>query len=164
MMKKYIRLWSWILNKIEIVIIILQYIKIIIQEMTDSFDNYSEISDAKMEKNKKDKEKRQKAYDEYLKFYGDEIINKFISEMIVKTDNKKDIIKKQQLSAEFKFRLHRETPKIKMPKNQDLYDRMDKQFKTQRANCWEGVKFNNYSISGSVELDKIDEIDELSML
>ena len=84
--------------------------------MTDSFDNYSEISDAKMEKNKKDKEKRQKAYDEYLKIYGDEIINKFINEMIIKTGDKSDIIKKQQLSSEFKFRLHRETPKIKMPK------------------------------------------------
>ena len=57
--------------------------------MTDSFDNYSEISDAKMEKNKKNKEKIQKEYDEYLKLYGQELINKFISETIIKTGNKK---------------------------------------------------------------------------
>ena len=131
--------------------------------MTDSFDNYSEISDAKMEKNKKDKEKRQKAYDEYLKFYGEDIINKFISETIIKTGNKKDIIKKQQLSAGFTFSLNRETPKIKMPKKIDLYDRMDKQFGMHNHRGWEGLKINNF-INGCDNLDDFDDLDDLSML
>ena len=136
--------------------------------MTDSFDNYSEISDAKMEKNKKDKEKRQKAYDEYLKIYGDEIINKFISEMIVKTDNKKDIIKKQQLSAGFRDYLLRETTKTNIPKKKgiksmDLYDRMDKQFGRYNHRGWEGLKIN-YSINETDDLEEIDDLDDLSML
>ena len=142
--------------------------------MTDSFDNYSENGDAKMEKYMekymKDREKRK---NDYIKFYGEEdIVNRIISKMIIITGNKADIIKKQQLSAEFKFRLHRETtktdiPKIKIPKNKDMYERMDKQFGHQNHNGWEGVKFNNYSIKGTEEveeIDEIDEIDELSML
>jgi hypothetical protein len=131
--------------------------------MTDSFDNYSEISDAKMEKNKKDKEKIQKAYDEYLKIYGDEIINKFISEMIIKTDNKKDIIKKNELSCEFINYLLRETPKKKCPKKIDLYDRMDKQFGIHNHRGWEGLKIN-YVNNQLDEIDEPDELDELSML
>ena len=139
--------------------------------MTDSFDNYSEISDAKMEKYMekymKDREDSEKRKNDYIKFYGEEdIVNRIISKMIIRTGNKADIIKKQQLSAEFKFRLHRETtktdiPKIKIPKNKDMYERMDKQFGHQNHNGWEGVKFNNYSIN---ETDEIDDFDDLSML
>ena len=139
--------------------------------MTDSFDNYSEISDAKMEKYMekymKDREDSEKRKNDYIKFYGEEdIVNRIISKMIIRTGNKADIIKKQQLSAEFKFRLHRETtktdiPKIKIPKNKDMYERMNKQFGHQNHNGWEGVKFNNYSIN---ETDEIDDFDDLSML
>jgi hypothetical protein len=139
--------------------------------MTDSFDNYSEISDAKMEKYMekymKDREDSEKRKNDYIKFYGEEdIVNRIISKMIIRTGNKADIIKKQQLSAEFKFRLHRETtktdiPKIKIPKNKDMYERMDKQFGHQNHSGWEGVKFNNYSIN---ETDEIDDLDDLSML
>ena len=139
--------------------------------MTDSFDNYSEISDAKMEKYMekymKDREDSEKRKNDYIKFYGEEdIVNRIISKMIIRTGNKADIIKKKQLSAEFKFRLHRETtktdiPKIKIPKNKDMYERMDKQFGHQNHNGWEGVKFNNYSIN---ETDEIDDFDDLSML
>jgi hypothetical protein len=171
MKKRYIPLWSWILNKIEIVIIILQYIKIIIKEMTDSFDNYSENGDERMkkymEKYMKDREKRK---NDYIKFYGEEdIVNRIISKMIIRTGNKADIIKKQQLSAEFKFRLHRETtktdiPKIKIPKNKDMYELMDKQFGIHNHRGWEGVKFNNYSINETDEIDDLDDLDDISML
>jgi hypothetical protein len=128
--------------------------------MTDSFDNYSEISDAKMEKNKKNKGKIQKEYDEYLKLYGHELINKFISETIIKTGNKKDVIKKTHISHAFIDYLLRETPKKKVPKNIDLYDLMDKQFGMHNFRGWEGLKIN-YVKNQLDELDELDDIDEL---
>ena len=135
--------------------------------MTDSFDIYFENCDERrkkyLKKYIKDREKRK---NDYLNFYGEDIININISKMIIKTGNKADIIKKQQLSCEFKNRLHRETtktniPKNKIPKNKDIYECMDKRCGMHNFRGWEGVKFNNYSISGSLE---IDDLDELSLL
>ncbi len=47
-----------------------------------------------------------------------------------------------------------------MPKNQDLYDRMDKQFGIHNHRGWEGLKIN-YSINGC---DDFDDLDDISML
>ena len=70
---------------------------------------------------------------------------------------KKDVIKKTHLSHAFIDYLLRETPKKKVPKNIDLYDRMDKQFGMHNFRGWEGLKINYVK-------NELDELDELSML
>ena len=84
---------------------------------------------------------------------GQDHIAAFVSEMVVKTGNTKDIIKKTEISNQFKLWYQDGQGGRKMPKGQELHDFMDKKFGHQKQAGWVGVKIN-YPEKG-------DEIDEL---
>jgi P4 family phage/plasmid primase-like protien len=84
---------------------------------------------------------------------GQDHIAAFVSEMVIKTGNTKDIIKKTEISNQFKLWYQDGQGGRKMPKGQELHDFMDKKFGHQKQAGWVGVKIN-YPEKG-------DEIDEL---
>jgi P4 family phage/plasmid primase-like protien len=84
---------------------------------------------------------------------GQDHIAAFVSEMVVKTGNTKDIIKKTELVNQFKLWYQDSQSGRKMPKGQELYDFMEKKFGHPKQIGWTGVKIN-YPEKG-------DEIDEL---
>lgn len=71
---------------------------------------------------------------------GQDHIAEFVSEKIVKTGITKDIVKKQELSNQFKYWFLQEQGGRKMPKNQELYDYMDKKFGAHKTTGWHGAK------------------------
>jgi phage/plasmid-associated DNA primase len=72
---------------------------------------------------------------------GQDHIAAFISEMIEKTNNPKDRIKKTELGQEFKLWFQREQGTRKIPKGQELYDYMDKKFgQCHKTSGWSCVK------------------------
>ena len=72
---------------------------------------------------------------------GQDHIAAFISEMIEKTNNPKDRIKKTELGQEFKLWFQREQGTRKIPKGQELYDYMDKKFgQCHKTTGWSSVK------------------------
>jgi len=72
---------------------------------------------------------------------GQDHIAAFISEMIEKTNNTKDRIKKTELGQEFKLWFQREQGTRKIPKGQELYDYMDKKFgQCHKTTGWSSVK------------------------
>ena len=64
----------------------------------------------------------------------------FVKENIVKTDDIKDRIRKQELSNHFKFWFTQEQGNKKMPKGEELYMYMDKKFGSHKTTGWHGIK------------------------
>jgi hypothetical protein len=73
------------------------------------------------------------------------IIKEFLSESIVKTDDRNDKIRKIALWCDFKiwFELNYGTTH-KKPKNEELYEEMTKKFGTIKSTRWWGVSFYTY--------------------
>ena len=84
---------------------------------------------------------------------GQDVIAGFMNEMILKTGNPKDKIKKQELVQSFKVWYQQEQQSGKLPKSQEIYDTMDKKFGVCKATGWQGVKIKY--------LEEVDEMDEL---
>jgi P4 family phage/plasmid primase-like protien len=86
---------------------------------------------------------------------GQDHISAFISEMIEKTNNPKDRIKKKELGEEFKLWFQREQGSRKMPKGQELYDYMDKKFgQCNKLAGWQCVKI----IYPKEDMDEMSEL------
>ena len=71
---------------------------------------------------------------------GQDHIAEFVVEKITKTGIQKDIVKKSELSNQFKFWFQQEQGGKKMPKIQELYDYMDKKFGAHKSCGWHCVK------------------------
>ena len=72
---------------------------------------------------------------------GQDHISSFVNEMVLKTDNQKDSIKKNELNNQFKLWFQNEQGNRKIPKSQELYDYMEKKFGTCKQKFgWTGVK------------------------
>ena len=72
---------------------------------------------------------------------GQDHINAFISEKIMKTSNPKDKIKKTELIGEFKKWYEESQGSRKSPKGEELYEYMNKKFGTFKSDGkWQGVK------------------------
>jgi len=84
---------------------------------------------------------------------GQDVIAGFMNEMVLKTGNPKDKIKKQELVQSFKVWYQQEQQSGKLPKSQEIYDTMDKKFGVCKATGWQGVKIKY--------MEEIDEIDDL---
>ena len=84
---------------------------------------------------------------------GQDHISAFVAEMVVKTSNPKDIIKKTEITNQFRVWYQDGQGGRKMPKGQELYDFMDKKFGHHKTAGWSNVKIN-YPEKG-------DEMDEL---
>ena len=70
-------------------------------------------------------------------------ISAFVKDNIIKTNNKSDRIKKQELTNHFKFWFSQEQGTERMPPGEELYAYMDKRFgfhKTGKNGGWFGVK------------------------
>ena len=75
--------------------------------------------------------------------YSCDIISKFTKEMIVKTNNEKDKVKKRELINEFKaWFISEQGGNSKMPSGEELYAYMDKKYGVckQTTGWWHGVK------------------------
>jgi len=84
---------------------------------------------------------------------GQDHIAAFVSDMVIKTGDPMDKIKKTALSNTFKFWFQQEQGNTKMPKGQELHAYMDKKFGVCGAAGWSGVKMK--------EPDNEDEVVEL---
>ena len=71
---------------------------------------------------------------------GQDHIAAFVSENIVKTNDSKDRIKKQELANHFKYWFTQEQGSKRMPKGEELYMYMDKKFGFHKPTGWHGVK------------------------
>ena len=78
-----------------------------------------------------------------------------MSEMIAKTGNPKDLIKKSELTAQFKIWYQQEQQSGKLPKSQEIYEMMDKKYGVCKSTGWKGVKIN-YSYT-----EEADEMEDL---
>ena len=85
---------------------------------------------------------------------GQDHISGFIGEMVVKTDDSKDRIKKKELSEQFKVWFQDNQGFRKMPKGSELYEYMDKKFGKCKTTGWSGVKI----LYPTVE-DELNELD-----
>lgn len=85
---------------------------------------------------------------------GQDHIAAFVSENIVKTNDTKDRIKKQELANHFKYWFTQEQGNKKMPKGEELYMYMDKKFGFHKQSGWHGVKIVYPD-------DNINQIDDL---
>ena len=76
---------------------------------------------------------------------NNQIIEKFISEMIIQTNDKKDKIGKCGLIQAFKQWFEQSQGSRKAPKGQELYEAMNKRFGFVNAidGKWHGIKFND---------------------
>jgi P4 family phage/plasmid primase-like protien len=72
---------------------------------------------------------------------GQDHIAAFVSEMIIKSDNPKDQIKKTGLQAAFKQWFECSQGSRKTPKGEELYEYMNKKFGVNKSTGWMGVKF-----------------------
>ena len=86
---------------------------------------------------------------------GQDVIAGFMSEMIAKTGNTKDRIKKQELTQQFKIWYQQEQQSGKLPKSQEIYDVMDKKFGLCKSTGWQGVKIKY--------MEEADEIEDLGL-
>jgi phage/plasmid-associated DNA primase len=84
---------------------------------------------------------------------GQDVIAGFMNEMVLKTGNPKDKIKKQELVQSFKVWYQQEQQSGKLPKSQEIYDMMDKKFGVCKATGWQGLKIKYEEAT--------DEIDDL---
>ena len=86
---------------------------------------------------------------------GQDHISTFVNEMVVKTDEQRDSIKKNELNNHFKLWFQNEQGNRKIPKSQELYDLMEKKFGACKQKFgWTGVKL--------FYPDKTDIIDEIT--
>jgi P4 family phage/plasmid primase-like protien len=73
---------------------------------------------------------------------GQDHISAFILEMIVKTGDQKDILKKTEATNQFKLWFEGHNNGLKMPRGQDLIDVLEKKFGRYSQPGWRGVKIN----------------------
>jgi P4 family phage/plasmid primase-like protien len=73
---------------------------------------------------------------------GQDHIAAFVSEMITKTGNNKDVIKKTELTNQFKIWFQDGQGGRKIPKGQELHDYLDKKFGHHKLSGWHGIKIN----------------------
>jgi P4 family phage/plasmid primase-like protien len=85
---------------------------------------------------------------------GQDHIAAFISEKIRKTNNPKQVIKKKSLLQEFTEWFKQEQGTRKMPKGEELYEYMNKNFTNSNSTGWVGVEF----IREQEEEDLIDKL------
>jgi P4 family phage/plasmid primase-like protien len=85
--------------------------------------------------------------------HGQDHIAAFVNEMIVKTDNPLDIIKKTEVTNEFKTWFSNSQGNKKAPKGIELYDYIDKKFGKCRSKGWQGIKL--------LYPDMIEEINDM---
>ena len=85
---------------------------------------------------------------------GQDHISAFVNEMILKTGDQNDKIKKTGVIQEFRIWFQNEQGNGKMPKGQELYDYMDKKFGQCKKTGWHGVRFLENE-------DKNDDINDL---
>jgi P4 family phage/plasmid primase-like protien len=71
---------------------------------------------------------------------GQDHIAAFVKENIIKTNDTKDRIRKQELANHFKFWFTQEQGNKKIPKGEELYMYMDKKFGQHKTTGWHGVK------------------------
>jgi hypothetical protein len=93
----------------------------------------------------------EKNKEENILVTNNEIITKFITEVVEKSDEPKDKIKKTELFYEFKLWYQKQHGfNRKPPKGQELYDFMDNKFGLCKSNSWHSVKIiyseNDYKI------------------
>ena len=82
---------------------------------------------------------------------GQDHINAFINEMVIRTNNNKDKIGKVGLNQAFKIWFDQSQGSRKVPKGEEIYEAMNKKFGVAKDNKWCGVKFVE------PELDEEDE-------
>ena len=82
---------------------------------------------------------------------GQDLVSAFISEMIEKTDNTKDVVKKRDVSEEFKKWCNSGHFGRKMPKGAELYDSLDMKFGKCVKNSWAGLKILYPEISDPID-------------
>jgi len=74
---------------------------------------------------------------------GQDHISAFISEMIIRTDEKKDKIGKSGLQSAFKQWFEQSQGSRKVPKGEELYEAVNKKFGNVKSDGkWHGIKFN----------------------
>ena len=84
---------------------------------------------------------------------GQDHIAGFVKDKIIKTDNVKDKIKKNELTNEFKIWFQGSQGARRMPKGSELYEYMDKKFGKCKNTGWQGVKI--------IYEEKEDELNEI---
>jgi phage/plasmid-associated DNA primase len=99
----------------------------------------------------KDCETVTKASQKYRK--GQDHIAAFIDDMIIKTGNEKDVIKKTGLNSAFKKWFEESQGTRKPPKVEELHECMNKKRIKYNGKAWVGVKF--------YEPDDEDQLNEL---
>jgi phage/plasmid-associated DNA primase len=72
---------------------------------------------------------------------GQDHINAFINEMVIRTNNNKDKIGKVGLNQAFKIWFDQSQGSRKVPKGEEIYEAMNKKFGVAKDNKWCGVKF-----------------------
>jgi P4 family phage/plasmid primase-like protien len=86
---------------------------------------------------------------------GQDHIAAFIDEMVLKTGNPGDKIKKGEITNEFKLWFQNSQGNRKIPKGIELYEYMEKKFGKCKTTGWHGVK-----IAYPENLDEVNEMDE----
>jgi P4 family phage/plasmid primase-like protien len=81
---------------------------------------------------------------------GQDLIAGFLNEMIIKTGNPKDKIKKQELVQQFKVWYQQEQQSGKMPKSQEIYDVMDKKYGNYKEG-WKNVKIHYEEVEDDLD-------------
>jgi P4 family phage/plasmid primase-like protien len=71
---------------------------------------------------------------------GQDHIAAFVAEMICKTDNQKDKVKKAEIANQFKLWFQNEQGSRRTPKGEELYEFMDKKFGPHKSTGWHGIK------------------------
>jgi P4 family phage/plasmid primase-like protien len=73
---------------------------------------------------------------------GQDHITAFINEMVIKTGNSNDRIKKTELTNQFKIWYQESQGSKNMPKGAELYEYMEKKFGKVKCTGWHGIKIN----------------------
>jgi len=71
---------------------------------------------------------------------GQDHIAAFVAEMICKTDNPKDKVKKAEIVNQFKLWFQNEQGSRRIPKGEELYEYIDKKFGHHKSTGWHGIK------------------------
>lgn len=73
---------------------------------------------------------------------GQDHITAFINEMVIKTGNSNDRIKKTELTNQFKIWYQESQGSKNMPKGAELYEYMEKKYGKVKCTGWHGIKIN----------------------
>jgi putative DNA primase/helicase len=82
---------------------------------------------------------------------GQDHISSFVSDMIIRTDDEADSVKKNTLQKLFKEWFQENQGSRKVPKVQELYDFMEKKYGIYKAKGWTRIKINYPEPVNSIE-------------